>query len=171
MTAPDEQAAESRLRAELAALPELPMPPDVADRITLALSAPPAGTPRIRRRTGPRVALGAAASLAALVLGLSLTGPGRPLPVNRDDDLRSTGHTAFGQDGAGMLADPARRRDCLATAGVPEPDAVLLGGVPYSVDGTPGTLLVLGTDVTGRYRMVVVDAGCRRVLAGAVTGR
>ncbi|MDQ4118525.1 MAG: hypothetical protein M3235_16410, partial [Actinomycetota bacterium] len=87
------------------------------------------------------------------------------------DDLSATGAVAFGRDGAGPLADPARRRDCLAAVGVPEPDAALLGGVPYTVDGTPGTLLVLGTAVTGRYRLVVVDAGCARVVAHAVAGR
>lgn len=167
MTTSDERAAEERLRGELAALRELPMPPAVAERIGLALAEEPR-TRRRRRRTLP---LCAAASLAALVVGLSLAGADAPRPVGRDDDLRSTGAVAFGRDGAGALVDPARRRACLTAAGVAEPGAALLGGVPYAVDGTPGTLLVLGTAVTGRYRLVVVDAGCGRVLAESLAGR
>ncbi len=166
MTTADDRAAEDRLRSELAGLRALPMPPDVAERIGLALAEVPG--PRRRRRLA--IPLCAAASLVALVVGLSL-GPDTPRPVSRDDDLRSTGAVALGQDGAGPLADPARRRACLTTAGAPEPDAALLGGVPHTVDGAPGTLLVLGTAVTGRYRLVVVDTGCHRVLAESLAGR
>jgi hypothetical protein len=163
---------DDRVRAELAALPEVPMPPDVADRIALALADADDGRVRARRRRA-RVAtpLCAAAALVALVVGLSVSGPATPRSVSRDDDLRSTGADAFGRDGAGALADPDVRRACLAGAGVPEPGAALLGGMPYSVDGTPGTLLVLGTGVIGRYRLVVVDTGCARVLAESLAGR
>lgn len=167
MTTSDERAAEERLRAELASLRALPMPADVAERIGHALAEVPRAR-RPRRRTSP---LWAAASLVALVVGLSLPGADAPRPVGRDDDLRAAGAVAFGRDGAGALADPARRRACLAAAGAAEPAAALLGGVPYAVDGRPGTLLVLGTAVTGRYRLVVVDAGCGRVLAESVAGR
>lgn len=171
MTTPDERA-EDRMRAELAALPELTMPPDVADRIALALAQEPSAAQRPARwRRAARVALCVAAGLVALVVGLSVAGPDGPRPVSHDDGLRATGAVAFGRDGAGPLADPVRRRACLAGARAPEPDAALLGGVPYAVDGTPGTLLVLGTAVTGRYRLVVVDAGCGRVLAESVIGR
>lgn len=167
MTTPDEQAAEARLRSELAALRELPMPPDVAERIERAVARP---TPRKRR---PRllIPLCAAATLVALVFGPTAAGPDTPRPAGRDDELRSTGAVAFGRHGAGPLADPVRRRECLAAVGVPEPGAALLGGVPYTVDGTPGRLLVLGTAVTGRYRLVVVDDACGRLLAHALAGR
>lgn len=204
--------AVERVRAELAALPEIPMPPDVAERIGRAITdagreqtaitrgsvahgpvTPDRHFSDRSRRHGPRPSDGSrrrrgsrpsrdrlprraalvcvAASLVALVAGLTDVRPDAPRPVGRADDLRSAGAVAFGRDGAGVLADPARRRACLTSAGVPEPGAALLGGLPYAVDGTPATLLVLGTDVTGRYRAVVVDTGCRRVLAESVLGR
>ncbi|TCK27671.1 hypothetical protein [Pseudonocardia endophytica] len=195
---------EDRLRSELAALADVPMPPDVADRVERAtvrelrsaggsvraeLSAGPDAATRVpvlpggavgdagatpsRPRRPRRAALPAAAAVVALavVAGVAAGGTDPPHTVGREDDLRSTGAVAFGRAGAGDLADPDRRSACLTTAGVPEPDAALLGGVPYTVDGTPGTLLVLGTAVTGRYRLVVVDPACARVLAEATTGR
>lgn len=160
------------VRAQLAALPEIPMPPDVADRIGAALDGERGRSHPARRRAVRRIVpLTCAASvLTALVVTLTFSGPA-PQPVGREDDLRSAGTVAFGRDGAGTLADPVRRTDCLTAAGVPDPGAALLGGAPHAVDGTPGTLLLLGTDVTGRYRVVVVDAGCSRVLAQAVVGR
>ncbi len=179
---PRTAAAVDRVRAELAALPEAPMPPDVADRIARTLGgtgasadASPARIPR-RSRVATRAAVVAcaAASLIAAIVALPGAGSTDPTPAGSEDELRSAGAVTFGQEGAGALADPVRRRDCLAATGVPEPGAALLGGRPYAVDGTPGTLLVLGTAVTGRYRLVVVDAGCGptggRVLAEAVVG-
>jgi hypothetical protein len=168
---------EDRLRSELAGLADLPMPADVADRIehatTRELLSSGGIVPLRARWRRVRAAVPIAAAAVAVVLAGAVADDGADTPrtVAQGDDLRATGAVAFGRDGAGALADPAARRACLTGVGVPEPGAALLGGMPYAVDGTPGTLLVLGTGETGRYRLVVVDPACARVLAQAVTGR
>lgn len=192
---PDPDGA--RLRAALADLDPAPMPADVAARIGATLAeaqrAPEphtepglrSGTGRLGRRPSSgsrrgaarrlRVALSAGLAAAALVAVFSASPSAGPRPVGEESELQAAGVSAVGTREAGPLTDPALRTACLAAAGVPEPGATLLGGRPYVVDGRPGTLLVLGTEVRGRFRLLVVEQGCGpaggRVLAGATAGR
>ncbi|MET0188645.1 MAG: hypothetical protein ABW212_06580, partial [Pseudonocardia sediminis] len=139
---------------------------------------PPAEGTAGRRAPGrPRSAVlaGLVAATVAGVAAVAVTigAPSSPHVVSEESDLRAAGAGAVGEQGAGPLADPARRRACLTSAGVPDPGAALLGGRPYAVRGEPGTLLVLGTGVRGRFRLLVVDcdAGRGRLLASTTAGR
>ncbi|MBC3194538.1 hypothetical protein H7X46_26165 [Pseudonocardia sp. C8] len=123
----------------------------------------PARIPHRARRAG--VVLAAAAVVGALValpvLGRPEPGPA-PIAATTPDALRAA---AAGAVADGAAADPDRVRACLTTARDPGAAAPLVASRPYPVAGEPGVLLVLGTPQTGRYRVVVVAAGCGRVLA------
>lgn len=123
-------------------------------------TAPPAGRRRGRRAT---VLLTVLAALVAVPV-LARPAPG-PVPV-AGTAPEALWHAAAGADTpAGPAAAPDRVRSCLAAAGDPDPDALLLASRPYPVAGEPGILLVLGTGHAGRHRLVVVAPDCSRVLA------
>ena len=184
---PERGTAEDRVRAGLAALGTPPMPPDVAARLGTALAearresrtiaavgkVPAPARSRTgfldervngRRYTRVRRAVPAglvAACVAAIAAAAVLASvPSGPEPANDESDLWSAGAQALGALDVGPLGEPARRRACLAAVGAGDPDATLLGGRPQTVRGTPGTLLVLGTEVRGRFRLVVVTPDC-----------
>jgi anti-sigma factor RsiW len=153
-------------RADLAALPDPPVPAEFAARWDAALAAeageqvigPAAG--EARRRLAPRfrAALAAAALLAAALAGGLLWA--RPSP--EQVDLAAIARAALGVSDAGALADPALRAACLAVVAPPgvQPDAPLLGGRHVELNGRPAVLLVLATGELGRFHVVVVDPGC-----------
>ncbi|MBW0104600.1 hypothetical protein [Pseudonocardia sp. KRD291] len=165
-----------RMRAELAALGAPPMPADVTTRIGAALAVA-AGDRTPARRLRPALFAGLAAAVVAGVAAVAVTvgAPAAPRVASEESDLRAAGADALGAPDAGALTDPVRRRSCLTAAGAADAGAPLLGGRPYTVRGEPGTLLVLGTGVLGRFRFVVVDAGCGpasgRLLASTTAGR
>jgi hypothetical protein len=177
-------AALATTRADLAALPEPPVPPEVAARWDAALAAETGTVPRLatcRGRLRPLPALVAAAVVvAALVAGLLWARPAAPegsLPLSPGQvDLVTLGRAALGATDAGALADPARRAACLraAAAGEAAPDAPLLGGRQVEIDGEQAVLLVLGTGELGRFRVVIVDRDCGpeggRLLGSALVG-
>lgn len=197
-TPPPRGSAPEDLAAQLAALGAPPMPADVTARIGAVLAEemrhgpppvrglrdaseaacapPPPDRPVAgRRRAAVLAGLVAAAVVTVAALVVHAGAPPAPRAVGEESDLHSAGAGAVGERGAGPLADPARRRACLAAAGVPGPEATLLGGRPYAVAGQPGILLVLGTGVRGRFRLVVVDPACgaggARLLASTTVGR
>lgn len=184
MSRPERDVTE-RVRAELAALAGPPMPPSVAARVGAALTEaqrPARGrrtrpTAAIPRRARPALLAGLAAASVAAVTAVAVAAsvPAGPRAASEDSELQAAGASAIGARDAGPLEDPARRRACLSAADVPDPGATLLGGRPHAVHGEPGILLVLGTPVRGRFRLVVVDPACGpaggRLLAGATVGR
>ena len=160
-------------RAELAALPEPEVPPEIAARWEAALAAErdqlPTGrrcraesppTPR-RRRLRPAScspSAAAAAVVAAVVLGAPRPAP--PVLTVSRVDLVAVATSAVGIVDVGDLADPARREACLRAV---LPDAAgerLLGGRRVVLDGRPGVLLVLATGTRGGLHVVTVDPGC-----------
>lgn len=170
-------AALAATRSQLAALPVLTVPSEVAGRWTAALrtdSAAPCpphrrtlGACRPLRRTARPLA--SAAALVAVVTGVWFTRPAPPDVVGFDRvDLLAVGTAAVGVLDLGELADADRRAACLHT--VDAPGAQVLGGRRVLMDGRPGTLLVLGAGELGRFRLVVVDPSCTSVLAEAVVG-
>ncbi|MDN5919590.1 MAG: hypothetical protein L0I76_31580 [Pseudonocardia sp.] len=174
---PDDLA---RMRAELAALGAPAMPADVTARIGAALAAAEVRTARRPARAVPGrgavlAGLVAAAVVAVTAFAVTVGAPAAPRVAGEETDLQAAGAGALGERGAGPLADPLRRRACLTAAGVPGTTAPLIGARPYAVRGEPGTLLVLGTGVRGRFRLVVVDpacgAGTGRLLASTTVGR
>jgi hypothetical protein len=165
-------AALAATRADLAALPEPPVPAHVAARWDAALAAEalaPAATGRATpervRRFRPRPALVAAVVLAAVVVAGALstqpTTPDRPPSLDRVD-LAAAARSALGATDTGALADPGRRAGCLRVLSPPgvAPDAPLLGGRRVEVDGEQAVLLLLAGGGLGRFHAVVVDQGC-----------
>ncbi len=168
------QAALAATRAELAALPDPPVPPEVGARWDAALAAE-AGSPtavwphapadrRLPRRRLPRrrvlVAAGVLAAAAA-VAGALWARP-QPLPSLDRVELAAAGRAAIGTTDVGPFADQARRAGCLRTVAPPgvAPEAPLLGGRRVVVGGEQAVLLVLGSGELGRFHVVVVDPGC-----------
>lgn len=185
-------------RADLAALPPVPVPPGAEARWTAALAAispdpdvrkatfMPSGDmnvaflTRVRRRARrwlPRPAVAAAVLLVALIVAAGVlqarseqTGP-RVSTV----ELAAAARDAVGVGDAGPLADPTVRAGCLrAVAPDAAPDP-LLGGRRVQLDRQPGVLLVLGTGRLGTFRVVVVDPECGpgggRLLGSQLVGR
>ncbi|MFP5069285.1 hypothetical protein ACLFMI_06420 [Pseudonocardia nantongensis] len=167
------------VRAALAALGPARMPDDVAARIRARLTdeigagpppdpLPATGPARARRRPGRPVRAGLsllATAAAAVLVAVPLTGGDRasdPVPVRTTGPLADELRAAAGDAGepAGPLADPVRRHACLTAAGVTDPGAPLVAGRRHPVAGRPGVLLVLGTPVAGRFRIVVVNPEC-----------
>lgn len=132
---------------------------------------PDARDPRGSRRPGrrPRVALLAALGIAVVagIVGWPAGGPPDAPPAAEGPPR----HALVGTPGPGRgpLADPERQAACLAAVGIPPATALATRDV--AVDGVPGVLLVLPTGTTGTYRLLVVDAGCSRVLADRTAGR
>lgn len=170
-------------RADLAEHRAPPVPPEVAQRWTAALTdaAAAAGEPttvsriEARRRWKPRPALIAAAVLviAAVVIGiLQSRSTDVGLQVGRAD-LVATARAAIGTGGVGELADPTSRAACLRSADPtgPAPDAALLGGRTVVYEGRPGVLLLLATGRLTSLRVVVVDNGCHALLADLIIER
>lgn len=180
-------AALAATRAQLATQPPLTVPPEVAARWTARLTPDGGGaadleTARqhgryrhrpIRRRPGRAGRAVAAAALVAVLAGVLPTRPDPPGPdvvrLTRID-LATVGTSAIGVLDLGELADTRRRAACLQAVGTPTAAAVL-GGRRVLMDGAPGTLLVLGTGVLGRFRIVVVSPSCGTLLAEATVGR
>jgi hypothetical protein len=193
-------AALAATRADLAALPDPPVPAHVAAQWDAALAAeagrpgartpgatPPTGAGR-RHRAGrirrfrPRPAQVAAAVLAAVLAGsLFWARPAVPdagrLPSLDQVDLAGAARAALGATDTGGLADPGRRAACLRFVAPPgvAPDAPLLGGRRVETGGAEAVLLLLSTGELGRFHVVVVDAGCGpdggRLLRSEVIGR
>jgi hypothetical protein len=116
-----------------------------------------------------------AAVLAAfVVIGGVAALLGRPadpdvLVLARLDLAAAT--STLGVDDLGPLADPQRRAQCLRSAGAaPVRADTVLGGRPVLLGDARGTLLVLATGELGRFRLLVVAAGCEAVLADTVVG-
>jgi hypothetical protein len=169
-------------RAELGALPELPVPPEVAARWAAALdgataaggvappepprSTAPRGRPRRRRARGglhiPRPALAAAVLLVVVLAVAGVLRARQEQPAVAGVELAATARSAIGIGDTGALADPARRSACLRAVAAPglAPDAPLLGGRRITLDDRPGVLLVLGTGELGAFRVVVVNPEC-----------
>lgn len=90
-------------------------------------------------------------------------------------DLAALGTTVVGVRDLGALDDPTRRAGCLAAVNRGVPGDPVLGGRRVLMDGQPGVLLVLGTGILGRFRLLVVDPACGpgggTLLAETVIGR
>lgn len=71
----------------------------------------------------------------------------------------ATAVAAIGRTDYGPLADPARRSACLAANGQ-DPNRTPAGAMQVTLDGRPGTLLVLTTGRTAQFRLLVVGPGC-----------
>ncbi len=153
-------------RADLAGLTPPPVPPPVAARWSAALADldPPAPAVPARRR---RLLLAAAALLVALVGAgvVAVTGaldPRTTVAVT-GVDLGAVGRGAIGQRDFG----PVEPVGCLAGLGVP---GGVAGGRTVRFEGTPGVLLVVTPGERGRFRVVVVDEACSRLLADTLVG-
>jgi hypothetical protein len=163
-------AALAATRAELAALPEPPVPPGAAARWDAALAAeaalaPGPGRPATRRRWWRPLVVAAAVLGAVLVAGVLWARPAAPGSLRLSPgqvDLVAVGTAALGATDAGALADPARRADCLRRVAPPglSPGAPLLGGRQVEFGGEPATLLVLATGELGRFHVLIVDRSC-----------
>ena len=179
------RAAATAVQADLAALPDPPVPVEYAARWAAALAAESAarassGAGRLavrpvrpaRRRLRSAVAGLAAAALlvglAALASSALTSSAAWPKPLAAEVDgavggieLAWAGLAAMGDTDAGALADPARRAGCLRSVvdGV-DPTAVPLGGRQVVLNGRPGVLLVLPSGERGGFRVLIVDAGC-----------
>jgi hypothetical protein len=66
--------------------------------------------------------------------------------------------SALGRTDYGPLGDPERRAACLAANGVP--DQRPAGALQVTLDGRPGTLLVLTTGRSAQFRLLVVGPDC-----------
>jgi hypothetical protein len=66
---------------------------------------------------------------------------------------------AIGRTDYGTLTDPAKRAACLA-ANHQNPNQTPAGAMQVTLDGRPGTLIVLTTGRTAQYRLLVVGPGC-----------
>ncbi len=157
--------------AELAAAPPVPLPAGTAERWSalvdglheLADEEPTGIDPAPRWRLPVAVAAVAAALVvvAAGVAALSAT----ERPTVTDAQLVRESLATRAVPGAGELADPARRAECLAAvAPRVQPDAPLVGGRQVRYAGRPATLLLLGTGRLGQFTAVVVEEGCSALL-------
>lgn len=163
------QAALAATRAELAALPDPPVPPEVGARWDAALAAE-AGSPTAlgpqapadRRRPRRRMLVAAGVLAVAAAVAGALWARPQPLPSLDRVELAAAGRAAIGTTDAGPFADQARRAGCLRTVAPPGvvPEAPLLGGRRVVVGGVQAVLLVLGSGELGRFHVVVVDPGC-----------
>ena len=156
-------------RAELAAVPAAPLPAGTAARwsaLVEELHEEPAPVVRPAPRRTSRVVLAAAAALVVVATAVGVWGSGsQERPEISGVTLVGAALTTRDVLDAGELADPARRAACLAAvAPQVRPDAPLIGGRLVRYEGTPGTLLLLGTGQPGVFTVVVVDDSCQRLL-------
>jgi len=175
---PEVGSALAATRAQLAAEPEITVPPEIAARWVAAVADDSAAAHRTRRSTGPgrpvparpmrrrwtsarsSGVLGAAVASVAVLAGMLLVPtPGSDVLHLARIDLAAAGAATVGATDTGALAAPQRRAACLRSVGVAAGSA-LLGGRRVLLDGRPGLLLVLGTGELGRFRVVVVDPAC-----------
>jgi hypothetical protein len=154
--------------AELAAAPPVPLPAGTAERwsaLVDGLHELPEEEPEPVSRWRLPVALTAvAAALVVVAAGVAaLSAPERPTVT--DAQLVSEALATLAVPGAGELADPARRAECLAAvAPRVRPDAPLVGGRQVRYAGRPATLLLLGTGRLGQFTAIVVEDGCGALL-------
>lgn len=169
--------------ADLAAAAPLRMPADVATRLDVALAGELAQQKMSQQRTprrhvGPadldsrrrrRWLAGGVAAAAAAVVGMvalaggfgtdedpDVAGPGEPLALTVRTIAAGLDQALDAED-FGPLTAPTRRLGCLQANGV---TAEPIGARQVTVDGTPGVLLVFTTGEAGRFRLLVVGAGC-----------
>jgi hypothetical protein len=184
-------------------IPAPAMPPEFAARLDSALAAeaaqaaarPPAeqSAPaqvielaKARRRRNNRlgwaggvVAVAAAVAAVVLVVGQPRGAGGQPVAAAPSQSASSgpldmsMALAAIGKSDYGPLADPARLSACLAVNGQ-DPDRKPAGAAQLTLNGKPGTLLVLTTGHTAQFRLLVVGPGCAvgnpDTLANAVVG-
>lgn len=182
-------AALDRTEAELRTMPvePVPMPEHVramTDRTLASIAAEvaDAGAPRDeladrRRRRGRWIAGGAglaAAAAIAVVLALSLsvwrTAPAERSPAVAQSAETTPGDALTGPDRVAMLSvfgrtDAApfgsteRLRRCTAANGVPA-DVAVVGSGPVTLSGRPAAVILLGSDVAGRFTALAVGPDC-----------
>lgn len=145
----------------------------------------PRGPAATRRRPTPsrrprRRLLVALLTGALIAVGTGLLARPAPSPepgvlTFAQVDLAALGTTVVGVRDLGALDDPARRAGCLAAVNRSVPGDPVLGGRRVLMDGRPGVLLVSGTGILGRFRLLVVDPACGpsggTLLAETVVGR
>lgn len=181
-------AALDTTRAELAGLGTAvaPMPDRFAARLDQAIAAetrtavatpppPPPSAPvadlaAARRRRNQRWGWAAglvvaAAAVAVVVLAIPHRGPSvsgvaaappRQLTSGQLDTATLT--SALGHTDYGPLSDPDRRAACLAANGVTHQQPA--GALQVTLNGKPGTLVVLPTGRTAQFRLLVVGPDC-----------
>jgi hypothetical protein len=66
---------------------------------------------------------------------------------------------AIGRTDYGPLKDPSKRAACL-TANHLDPNQTPAGAMQVTLNGKPGTLMVLTTGQTAQYRLLVVGPDC-----------
>jgi hypothetical protein len=176
----------ARLDAAMAAEAQAMFPAPRAPQAPQQQVAPVVDLARARRtkRLGWSVgALVAAAAVAVVVIaiphgGSPVTGiaapppttaggnpasgspPGGPPEALTGGQLGSTAlAAAIGRTDYGPLKDPAKRAACL-TANHLDPNQTPAGAMQVTLDGKPGTLMVLTTGRTAQYRLLVVGPDC-----------
>lgn len=120
----------------------------------------PAPSRRYRRRLLVALLTGALVATGTGLLARPATSPEPGVLTFAQVDLAALGTTAVGIWDLGALEDPARRAGCLAAVNRGVPGDPVLGGRRVLMDGRPGVLLVLGTGILGRFRLLVVDPAC-----------
>ncbi|HEX3591665.1 MAG TPA: hypothetical protein VHV74_18755 [Pseudonocardiaceae bacterium] len=173
-------AGEARTR--FTAHPQIP--PQPAPQAVPA-PAPVADLAAARKRRNQRLGwagglLVAAAAVAVVVLaiprgGSTVPGVAAPPPHQLSSGRLGTAtlSAALGHTDYGPLSDTARRSACLSANGQ-DPNQPPAGALQVTLDGKPGTLLVLTTGRAAQYRLLVVGPDCAAghpdALANTVVG-
>ncbi len=159
-------AAEARSRPQVPVQtgPQRSAPPPVAP-------APVVDLAKARQRRNKRLgwvggALVAAAAVAVAVIaiphgGTSVTGVAAapPQALTSGQLGTTTLSAAIGRADYGPLSDQATRAACLSANGQ-DPNQSPAGALQVTLDGKPGTLLVLPTGRTAQFRLLVVGPAC-----------
>jgi hypothetical protein len=151
-------------RAELAAVPPLRMPRDLAGRLAEELDrvdreadavARTQRAPAARRR--PLVLTAAAAALA---IAVALPVARRPAaPEAAVPDLAGAVAATLAAPPSGPFTDRSRLGACLSAVGAAPPGPVV-GTRETTMNGRSGVLVVMTTGVLGRFRVVLAEPGC-----------
>jgi hypothetical protein len=141
-------------------------PPQAAPRPAPVADLAAARQRRNRRLGWASGVLVAAAAVAVAVIAIPHGGsqvPGvaaaPPKALTSGQLSTATLSAAVGRADYGPLSDQAARAACLSANGQ-DPNATPAGALQVTLDGKPGTLLVLPTGQTAQFRLLVVGPGC-----------
>ncbi|HVV19201.1 MAG TPA: hypothetical protein VHF06_07170 [Pseudonocardiaceae bacterium] len=100
----------------------------------------------------------AAAPPTSTDTGVGSAPPGGEALTSGDLNASTLGK-ALGRTDYGPYTDQAKRSACLAANGA-DPDRTPAGAMQVTLDGKPGTLMVLTTGRTAQFRLLVVGPDC-----------
>ncbi|OLR91050.1 anti-sigma factor family protein [Actinokineospora bangkokensis] len=153
-----------------------PRPPGVAPVVDIAAARRKRG--RLTAWAGGLVAVAAAAVAIGFAVvptttpgvpSAQMSDGGKPRVQASSGDLSAAIGQVNGARDYGDLGDEAGLQRCLSQVGV-DAKAPVLGVRPITLDGTPGTMVMLlpGSGQLGKFRVLVLQSGCQKIFDNVI---